>query len=82
LPVTLHEIDRCLDEYRIIDWWRIPKGRKEKIRATLAQIGITNATFPELDYQSRYLLQRWTSTGKVIKPDPLKTTSAGTQPGV
>jgi hypothetical protein len=77
LPITLHEIDRCLDRNRIIDWWRIPKGCKEEIRSTLAQIGITDATlFPELDYQSRYLVQRWTRT---TTPVPLKTNSAGMQ---
>jgi hypothetical protein len=60
LPITLHEIDRGLQDSRIIQWHRIPCEKKGVFRRTLAQIGITDATlFPELDYQSRYLVQRW-----------------------
>jgi hypothetical protein len=70
LPVTLHEIDRGLQNKRIIQWRRIPSGRKGEIRRTLAQIGITDATlFPELDYQSRYLVQRWVLSRESNQPD-------------
>jgi hypothetical protein len=65
-----------------IDWWLIPKDCKEKIRSTLAQIGITDATlFPELDYQSRYLLQRWARTRERDEPDPLNRKSPEMEPG-
>jgi hypothetical protein len=70
LPITLHEIDRGLQSKRIIQWRRIPSERKEEFRHTLTQIGITDATlFPELDYQSRYLVQRWALISKSNQPD-------------
>jgi hypothetical protein len=70
LPITLHEIDRGLKDSRIIQWHRIPSAKKGVFRSTLAQIGITDATlFPELDYQSRYLVQRWALISKSNQPD-------------
>jgi hypothetical protein len=70
LPITLHEIDRGLQNSRIIQWHRIPSEKKGDFRRTLAKIGITDATlFPELDYQSRYLVQRWASISKSNQPD-------------
>jgi hypothetical protein len=50
-----------LKKKRILKWLRIPKNDRVSIRRTLAQIGVTDATlFPELDYQSKYLITRWT----------------------
>jgi hypothetical protein len=37
---------------------------------TLARIGITDASlFPELDYQSRYLRERWTMDGGDVEEE-------------
>jgi hypothetical protein len=70
LPITLHEIDRGLRRNRISQWRRIPKEQKAGFRRTLTQIGITDATlFPELEYQSRYLVQRWALNNKSNQPD-------------
>jgi hypothetical protein len=35
--------------------------------------------FPELDYQSNYLVQRWTRSTAPVEPALLKTNSAGMQ---
>jgi len=67
LPTSLHEIDRSLKTVRIVKWFRIPKEKRASIRQTLSRIGITDSSlFPELDYQARYLRDRWTtdSTGE------------------
>jgi hypothetical protein len=54
---------------RILQWHRIPKEQKAEFRRTLTQIGITDAMlFPELDYQSRYLVQRWVRISKSNQP--------------
>jgi hypothetical protein len=38
-----------------------PQDKRAGIRKTLAQIGLSEATlFPELDYQSQPLRERWT----------------------
>ena len=63
LPISLHEIERSLKlKRKILRWFLIPAGSQGKIRQTLARIGVTDATlFPELEYQSRYLHERWTT---------------------
>jgi len=60
-PVDLLDIDAALSRTRILKWLRIPCARRAGIRRELALIGITEAAlFPELDYQSRHLAERWT----------------------
>jgi hypothetical protein len=62
MPVDLTDIDAGCGKMRILKWLRIPKSKREVFRTTLAQIGVTDAAlFPELDYQSKYLLTRWTT---------------------
>lgn len=59
-PVDLLDIDAALRRTRILKWLRIPSARRAAIRRELALIGITEAAlFPELDYQSRDLAERW-----------------------
>lgn len=61
LPIGLTEIDAGCQRTRIVKWLRIPSQSRGEIRRTLARVGVTEATlFPELDYQSKYLLSRWT----------------------
>jgi hypothetical protein len=61
MPIDLEDIDASLPEKRILKWLRIPKKQRASIRQTLSRIGVTDATlFPELDYQAKYLLSRWT----------------------
>jgi hypothetical protein len=61
MPIGLLELDAGLKKKRILKWLRIPKNDRVSLRRTLAQIGVTDATlFPELDYQSKYLITRWT----------------------
>jgi len=62
MPIGLMEINEGLPETKpILKWLRIPAVHRAGFRETLARIGVTDATlFPELDYQSKYLLQRWT----------------------
>ena len=61
MPISLLEIDAGLSKEKILKWLRIPKTQRFEIRKTLAQIGVTDASlFPELDYQSKYLVSRWT----------------------
>lgn len=61
LPIGLTEIDAGCGRKRILKWLRIPRRHRADIRKTLSLIGVTEAAlFPELDYQSKYLLSRWT----------------------
>jgi hypothetical protein len=63
MPIGLMEINNGLPQRVILKWLKIPRDCRFAIRRTLAQIGVTDATlFPELDYQSKYLLSRWTYT--------------------
>ncbi|WP_374401116.1 FRG domain-containing protein [Niveibacterium sp.] len=60
-PIDLLDIDAALRRTRILKWLRIPAAKRAGIRRELALIGITEAAlFPELDYQSRQLAERWT----------------------
>ena len=68
-PITIEEIEAMKPKdavqartwRRIVKWFFIPKDKRAGIRKTLAQIGISEATlFPELDYQSQHLRERWT----------------------
>jgi hypothetical protein len=72
MPISLHEIDLSLKLRRvqILKWFRIPKEYRGRIRHTLARIGITDASLlPELDYQSRYLHERWTTDRAEVEED-------------
>lgn len=61
LPLNLVEIDAGCRRNRVVKWLRIPAECRAEMRKVLALMGITEATlFPELDYQSQYLLKRWT----------------------
>lgn len=69
-PISIEEIeamtpkddDQARTWRRILKWLLIPKSKRAGIRKTLAQIGISEASlFPELDYQSRHLRERWTN---------------------
>jgi hypothetical protein len=61
MPINLTDIDSSLPSRRILKWLRIPKAKRASFRKTLSRIGVTDATlFPELDYQAKYLLSRWT----------------------
>jgi FRG domain len=61
MPISLLELDSGLSKEKILKWFLIPKTKRFVIRKTLAQIGVTDASlFPELDYQSKYLVSRWT----------------------
>jgi hypothetical protein len=61
LPITIEEIEAGLKTRRVVKWLLIPRNRRASIRKTLAQIGVTDASlFPELEYQSRHLVSRWT----------------------
>ena len=61
LPISIEEIEDGLKRKRLVKWLRIPKDKRSEIRKTLARIGITDASlFPELDYQSKHLVARWT----------------------
>ncbi len=61
LPISLVEIDAGLQRCRLLKWLRIPADCRADLRKALAIMGVTEATlFPELDYQSRYLMERWT----------------------
>lgn len=61
MPINLADIDASLPKKRILKWLRIPKTKRASFRKTLSRIGVTDATlFPELDYQAKYLLARWT----------------------
>ena len=61
LPISIEEIESGLKRKRLAKWLRIPKDKRTEIRKTLARIGITDASlFPELDYQSKHLVSRWT----------------------
>lgn len=61
LPIAIEEIEAGLKKTRIAKWVLIPKDKRAGIRRTLAQIGISDASlFPELEYQSRHLVSRWT----------------------
>ena len=63
LPIRLEQIAASLTKTRLAKWFLIPKDCRAGIRKTLAQIGVTDASlFPELDYQSRHLLARWSYT--------------------
>lgn len=60
-PVDLLDIDAALSRTRILKWLRVPCAKRAAMRRELALIGITEAAlFPELDYQSRHLAERWT----------------------
>ena len=68
-PITIEELEAMKPKddvqartwRRILKWLFIPKNKRAGIRKTLAQIGISEASlFPELDYQSRHLRERWT----------------------
>lgn len=60
-PIDLLDIDAALRRTRILKWLRIPAAKRAGFRRELALIGITEAAlFPELDYQSRQLAERWT----------------------
>ena len=60
MPINLEDINVSLPKKRILKWLRIPKEQRGSIRQTLSRIGVTDATlFPELDYQAKYLLDRW-----------------------
>ncbi len=61
LPISIMEVDAGLQRSRIAKWMSIPAANRGEIRKVLGLMGITEATlFPELDYQSRYLMERWT----------------------
>lgn len=61
LPIPLEELETGTRQKRIVKWFRIPKDRRAEIRKTLGLVGVTEAIlFPELDYQSKYLADRWT----------------------
>jgi len=61
LPITIEEIEASLKKFRVAKWMLIPKRKRATFRKTLAQIGVTDASlFPELEYQSKYLVSRWT----------------------
>ncbi|MFT3831625.1 MAG: FRG domain-containing protein [Opitutaceae bacterium] len=61
LPIPIEAIESGLNKRRIAKWMLIPKDKRAGIRHTLAQIGISEASlFPELEYQSRHLISRWT----------------------
>jgi hypothetical protein len=71
LPVDLTTIDHCLERKRILKWLCIPKEKRAEFRQTLARIGINDAAlFPELDYQSRYLIQRWKFNNESYQHEP------------
>jgi hypothetical protein len=73
MPISLHEISQSLRLRRgFLKWFRIPRDSRDQIRRTLARIGITDAAlFPELDYQSRYLRERWTTDRRYEVEDEL-----------
>jgi hypothetical protein len=61
LPISIEEIEDGMRKTRLAKWLRIPGNKRGEIRRTLARIGITDASlFPELDYQSKHLVSRWT----------------------
>ena len=69
-PISIEEIEAMKPKddvqartlRRILKWLLIPKCKRAGIRKTLAQIGLSEASlFPELDYQSRHLRERWTN---------------------
>jgi FRG domain len=71
MPISLLEIDSGLpEEEKILRWFLIPSTHRSAIRRTLAQIGISEASlFPELDYQSKYLVSRWTYKAPIEESD-------------
>ncbi|MCX9155753.1 FRG domain-containing protein [Niveibacterium sp. 24ML] len=59
-PIDLLDIDAALRRTRILKWLRVPTAKRAGIRRELALIGMTEAAlFPELDYQSRHVAERW-----------------------
>ena len=61
LPISIEAIEAGLKKKRVAKWILIPKDKRAGVRRTLAQIGISDASlFPELEYQSRHLVSRWT----------------------
>ncbi|WP_221031245.1 FRG domain-containing protein [Actomonas aquatica] len=70
LPISLVEIDAGLQRSRLLKWLCIPADCRADMRKALAIMGVTEATlFPELDYQSRYLLDRWTYESEGVDDD-------------
>jgi hypothetical protein len=56
-PVELEEINK---EQTILEKYKIPRGKRSKIREDLFRLGIHEGTlFPELDHQATYLKQLW-----------------------
>lgn len=69
-PIDILDLNDRLTRTHIVKWLRIPKNCREGIRSTLAKIGVTDASlFPELDYQSRYLADRWTPAEEEAEED-------------
>jgi hypothetical protein len=65
LPISLEQLQRGRKRTSIAKWLLIPKACRAGIRKTLAQIGLSDASlFPELDYQSKHLVARWSYTAE------------------
>lgn len=63
LPISIEQLEGCMNKTHIAKWLRIPKECRADVRKTLAQIGVSDASlFPELDYQSEHLVARWSYT--------------------
>lgn len=61
-PIHLEEVDESLEQGdKILKELLVPAAAKEKIRNDLQRLGIHEGSlFPEADYQSRYVRERWT----------------------
>ncbi len=71
LPISIEQLKKNMTRKHIAKWLRIPKGCRAKFRKALTQIGVSDASlFPELDYQSKHLVARWSYTTGQDRAEP------------